>query len=759
MSLFGKQLAVPETVRKRDGKIVPFTAERIDRAVTRALTAAGEDDRLEQHAMLVTERVVKELGEAGPWDHPPKIEYIQDLVEKHLMLLDFVEAAKAFILYRAKRAEVRQKKNLVPANVQNLALRSRQYFKDPLGEFIFYRSYSRWIEDEGRRETWIETVNRYVGFMRSRLGSRLNEEEYEEIRVMILSLQVMPSMRLMWAAGAAAEYSNATAYNCSYIAPTRIEDFAEIMYLSMCGCGVGFSVETQTVQQLPIVHRQVIDEEPKVYVVEDSKEGWGDALTHGLTAWFGGRDVTFDYSKLRPAGARLKIMGGRSSGPEALKMLLDKSRRIVLSRQGRRLANIDVHDLICTIGEAVVMGGVRRTALISISDLDDRSMQKAKTGQFWHAHPERQMSNNSASYVSKPSAEDFLGEWLALIKSGTGERGIFNREGLPSQLPSRRYHSNTWPQLQTMGPNPCGEIYLRSKQFCNLTEVVARPEDTVETLHAKIRVATILGTYQSMLTDFPYISSTWKSNCEEERLLGVSITGQWDCPLLLADKEGTLRFLRNSAIEINKDYAKRFGVRPSMAVTCVKPSGTVSQLVGAASGMHPRWAPHYLRRVRISATDPLFHMLKEQKWPYHPETGQSVHNASTFVLDFPVKSPPGSPHRNQISARTMLEYWLRVKTKYTEHNPSVTIQVAPEEWISVARWLYDHWGLLGGLSFLPKDDHVYQLAPFEEITEEQYETTLTSLPDVDYSQIMVYEEDDQTEGAKEAACSAGICEL
>jgi ribonucleoside-diphosphate reductase alpha chain len=752
LNLFGVEGQGPDQVRKRDGRESPFEEQRIVRAITRAMDAAGEGD-LERDPLHVAEKVVKRLRKEFPEGGTPKIEYIQDLVEMELMLLDFVKTAKAFILYRNERAEIRRKKNLVPEHVRALAEKSRQYFSTPLGEFIYYRTYSRWIDDEGRRETWIETVSRYINFMRGVVGSGLSEDDYAELRESILRMEVMPSMRLMWAAGHAAEYSHVTAYNCSYIAPACIEDFAEIMYLSMCGAGVGFSCETQTVQQLPIVIPQQFPRSD--FVVEDSKEGWGDALTFGLHAWFSGRDVTFDYSKLRPAGARLKTMGGRSSGPEGLKTLLDKARRIVLSKQGRRLSNIDVHDLVCSIGEAVVMGGVRRTALISISDLDDRAMQRAKTGQFFHKNPERQMANNSAVYTSRPTAEQFLGEWLALLKAGTGERGIFNRGGLRVQLPERRLEVNGPEERQTMGPNPCGEINLRSKEFCNLTEVVARPQDTVDSLLRKVRLATILGTFQSMLTDFTYISSEWKANCEEERLLGVSITGIWDCPDV--QHESTLRLLKSASIETNLVYAKRFGINQSLAVTCVKPSGTVSQLVGASSGMHPRFAPHYMRRVRISASDPLFHMLKEQKFPYHPEIGQNITSATTYVLDFPVKSPHQAV--TKLSAMEQLRFWRLVKQEYTEHNPSVTITVDDHEWIDVAQWLYDNWEILGGLSFLPKSDHVYQLAPFEEITSEQYSAAVAQTPEVDYSQILAYEEDDQTQGAKEAACVAGACEV
>ena len=624
-----------------------------------------------------------------------------------------------------------------------------------MGEFIYYRSYSRWIEEAGRRETWIESVARYLDFMRENLGDKLTGDEYEEIRQAILRQEVMPSMRLMWSAGTAARKTNVCAYNCSFIAPTKIKDFAEILYLLMCGTGVGFSVESQTVQKLPIIKRQT-GKKIKTYIIEDSKEDWGDALTLGLKTWYEGKDIAFDYSKLRPAGARLRTMGGMSSGPEPLKNLLDFARMRILAKQGKRLTNIDVHDIICKIGEVVVMGGVRRSALISLSDLDDKEMRHAKTGQFYLNDPQRMMANNSAVYNERPDTKQFLEEWLALAKSGTGERGIFNRGGLKKQLPNRR-----WKVFEkycpTSGTNPCGEIVLRSKQFCNLTEVVCRAEDTEETLLKKIRLATILGTYQSTLTNFRYISKEWKKNCEEERLLGVSLTGQWDSPAV-RDPE-ILKKLREKSLVVNKEYAKRFDINQSTCLTCVKPSGTVSQLVDASSGMHQRHSKFYVRRVRISATDPLFHMLKDQKFPYHPEVGQIENSATTYVLEFPVASPSGSIFRNDLSASEQLEYWKIVKENYTEHNPSVTISTGEGEWIETANWLYKNWEILGGLSFLPREEHVYKLSPYEEIGEEQYKELVAKLPEVDFASIISYEEEDGTSGSHELACVSGVCEI
>jgi len=543
------------------------------------------------------------------------------------------------------------------------------------------------------------------------------------------------------------------------VAPSKLTDFAEIMYLLMCGTGVGFSVEHQTVQLLPQIKKQT-GEVLETMVIEDSKEGWGDALTKGLETWFVGKDINFDYSQLRPAGTRLKTMGGKSSGPASLIELLVFSRRKILSRQGRRLNPIDVHDIVCKIAEVVVMGGVRRSAMISLSDFDDLEMRNAKAGQFYLMEPQRSLANNSVVYNEKPSASQFLEEWLSLTKAGTGERGIFNRGGLRFQMPERRWEIFKKDEA-TSGCNPCGEINLRSKEFCNLTEVICRPDDNEDSLLNKIRLATMLGTYQSTLTNFSYISKEWKENCDEEKLLGVSLTGQWDCPVVRNIE--ILKKLKVKAIEVNKIYAKRLDINQSAAITCVKPSGTVSQLVDAAAGMHTRYSPYYIRRVRISATDSLFQMLKDQKVPYKPEVGQTIESATTYVLEFPVKAPEWTPvFKNNQTAIEQLEHWKMVKENYTEHNPSVTISVANDEWIEVANWVYKHWEIIGGLTFLPKEDkdHIYALAPYEEITKEKYDELVKSFPELDFSQILAYEKNDETQGAKEIACGgAGTCEI
>lgn len=759
-----KETDLIKKVKKRDGSFAPFDVTRITSAIHKAMIAAGEGSEME--ANMVANKVFAELVRITKKfkDFVPSVEGIQDTVEKELILSEYVKTAKAYILYRQQRAVLREKGIKVPAKVVKMANESKKYFKNPLAEFIYYRSYSRWIEGEGRRETWIESVDRYMSFMKENLGNKLSTKDFSEIRNAILKQEVMPSMRLMWSAGVAARKTNVCGYNCSFIAPTKLQDFGEIMYISMCGTGVGFSVESQNVQELPQIKRQTGEKLP-THVVDDSKEGWANAFVLALNAWFSGKDIEIDYSKLRPMGAKLKTMGGKSSGPGPLIELMNFARTKILKKQGKRLSNIDVHDLICKIGQIVVSGGVRRSALISLSDLDDQEMRDAKKGQFYLSEGQRMMANNSAVYMEKPNNTDFIDEWFALMKSGSGERGILNRGSLSKQLPERRlkslsksgYIDGNGNIVGILGTNPCGEIILRSKQFCNLTEIVARHEDTEKTLLKKARLATILGTYQSTLTNFGYLSSEWKKNCEEERLLGVSITGQWDSKTVRDPK--IMKKIREVTLKTNIEFAKKFKINPSTAITCVKPSGTVSQLVDSASGMHPRHSRYYIRRIRISSTDSLFRMLKDQGVSYKPEVGQSMENANTYVLEFPVKAPEGSLFKNDMTAIEQLEYWKMVKENYTDHNPSTTISVGDEEWIEVANWLYKNWDIVGGLSFLPRDNHVYQLAPYEEIDEKTFNEMSKRFVDIDFSKIVTYEASDETKGAKELACVSGVCEI
>jgi ribonucleoside-diphosphate reductase alpha chain len=754
-----------KSVQKRDGTVVPFDIEKVVNAINKAMLTSGEGSPKE--AELVANGVLMELVKIAKKhkNFVPTVEGIQDTVEAELMLSDYVKTSKHYILYREERARLRSHSITVPAHLKKLAEESKKYFRTSLGEFVYYRSYSKWIKEEGRRETWIETVDRYVAFMKKNLGNKLKNSEYEEVRDYILKNKSMPSMRLLQFAGKAAETTNVCAYNCSFIAPESFQDIAEIMYISMCGTGAGWSVESENVQKLPQIKVQT-GQKSATHVIADSKEGWADAFSLGMRTWADGKDIDFDFSLLRPAGARLMTMGGKSSGPDPLRRLLSFTRKKILTKQGRRLSNLDVHDIICMVGDCVVSGGVRRSAMISLSDLDDNDIRDAKNGQFYLTDPHRSLANNSAVYMHKPSAAQFLDEWISLMKSGSGERGIFNRGSLAKTLPKRRidylkqegyFDAAGENIIGILGTNPCGEIILRSKQFCNLTEVICRENDTKETLMEKVRVATILGTYQSTLTYFPYLSKAWQNNCNDERLLGVSLTGQWDNKIV-RDAD-VLKMLKNESIRVNKIYAKRFGITPSNAITCVKPSGTVSKTFDTGSGMHPRHAPYYIQRIRISATDSLFKMLRDQGVPYNPEVGQTKDEANTYVLEFPMKSPAGAIFKDDVSAIEQLEHWKLVKENYTEHNPSVTISIGENEWLKVAHWVYENWDIVGGLSFLPRSNHVYQLAPYEEITKEQYEKLMEKFPEIDYSKIITYEKVDETEVKRELACVSGVCDI
>ncbi len=749
-----------KSIRKRSGEVMNFDLDIIADAVNKAFEVTNEGGENEAYKVaksvfyslldLQSELVKKNKGAK----FLPTVEIVQDLVEKELMKTGFTDTAKKYILYRNKRSELRAEFGPVPEAVRLAVEESSKYFSSPYSEYIFYQFYSRWIPELGRRETWIETINRYMDYMKENLGDKLTAKEYSEVREAILNQDICPSMRLLWSAGKACRQSNVWAYNCSYIAPTCTQDLGEIMYVSMCGAGLGFAVEWENVQKFPQIKKQTKGTVP-THVVIDSKEGWADAFVKGLDAWFDGKDMKFDYSMIRPAGARLETAGGKASGPQPLMDLMEFAKRKILSKQGRRLSNIDMHDLICQIGLIVVAGGVRRSALISLSELEDTEMRDAKKGQFYLTEGQRAMANNSAVYNAKPGAEEFLDEWTALVKSKSGERGIFNRAGLEKQVPARRWEAIK--DERQIGLNPCGEIYLRSKQFCNLTSIVIRPNDTKESLKRKIELATLLGTYQSTLTNFGYLSKKWKENCDAERLLGVSLTGYYDNPIIREDK--VLDMLKAASVEVNKKYAKRFGINQSTAITCVKPHGNSGQLLGVGSGMHPWYAPYFIRRVRISHTDTLLQMARDQGVPCLPEVGQAESTATTFVLEFPVKAPKGAIFKDEVSALELMKEWKRLKEHFVEHNPSATIYVGPDEWIAVGNFVYENWDWIGGLSFLPRSEHVYQLAPYEEITKEEYEKRSKAIGKIDFSKLSQYESVDNTVGAKEFACVSGVCEI
>ena len=740
-------------VQKRDGSIVSFDFERIVTAINKAMKASREGSEAE--ARMVAHKVVADLVRISKKykNFLPTVEGIQDSVEKELMLSEYINTARNYILYRQERTKVREQNAMIPAEVKVKIAESSKYFKTPYQEFIFYQFYARWREELGRRETWIEAIDRFMDFMKENMGSKLTVPEYKEIKEAILNQEICPSMRLLWSAGKACRRTNVCSYNCAYIAPVSWRDLSEIMYVSMCGAGCGYSVEPENVGKFPQIKKQSREKAQKI-VVEDSKVGWCKSFVSACEAWENGKEVEINYSLIRPAGAKLETMGGRASGPAPLQELMTFTRRKILARQGRRLTTLDLHDIICQIGLIVVAGGVRRSALISLSAPDDYEMRDAKKGAFWQTEGQRSMANNSAVYEVKPSAEEFLEEWTALVTSHSGERGIFNRGGLEVQLPKRRWESIK--NAKQIGMNPCGEIYLQSKQFCNLTSIVVRPKDTMESLKRKMHLATIVGTYQATLTNFEYLSKEWKENCEKEQLLGVSITGYYDNKIVRDDKN--LQILRDDGIKANKKYAKRFGVNESTAITCVKPHGNSGQLLGVGSGMHTWYSHYYIRRVRISANDPLLKLAQNQGVTALPEVGYSTSNASTMVLEFPCKAPDEAMVNKDVTALEMLEEWKRLKINFTEHNPSVTIYVGDEEWIAVANFVYKNWDIVGGLSFLPRDNHIYQLAPYEEITKDEYERRMKLLKHINFSKLVLYEKDDQTIGAKELACVGGVCE-
>jgi ribonucleoside-triphosphate reductase len=761
-----KELNKIKNVRNREGKVIPFNINKIADAVYKAFITTKEGEKKE--AGDVAKKVFHKLTHIKAGNNGkrfiPTVEMIQDLVEAELMDLGYHSTAKSYILYRSKRAELRREVGTIPPESKKIFDESSSYFVSSYEEFIFYRTYSKWQDSLGRRETWIETIDRFMAYMKKNIDGKMSSKDFSEVREAILKQEVCPSMRLLWSAGEACEKSNVWAYNCSYIAPSCWQDLGEIMFILMSGAGLGFSVESETVQKFPQIRRQT-GKHLTAHIVEDSKEGWANAFVLACKTWTDGYDIDFDYSKVRPSGARLVIAGGRASGPQPLIDLINFAKKKILARQTKRLTNLDLHDIICQIGLIVVAGGVRRSALISLSDIDDESMRKSKQGQFWIDNGQRSMANNSAVYSQKPSASEFLNEWIELIRSGTGERGIFNRGGLMTQLPKRRI--DNWKKAEIIddqnvivglpGSNPCGEITLRSKQFCNLTSIVVRPKDTAEDLKRKVRLSTILGTYQATLTNFGYLSKEWKENCDDEALLGVSITGYYDNRTIRNDK--VLSELREEAIKTNKEYARKFGINNSTCITTIKPHGNSGQLLYVGSGMHPWYAKHYIRRVRISTNDPLYQLIKDQGVPFKAEVGYSTANSTVAVVEFPIKAPEGAVTRDQVSAIDLLNEWKRLKINYIEHNPSVTIYVGNDEWIKVANFIYENWDIVGGLSFLPRSEHVYQLAPYEEISKEEYEKRINEIKHIDFSKLIYYEQDDNTVGAKEYACVSGVCSI
>ena len=619
--------------------------------------------------------------------------------------------------------------------------------------FIATSRYARWLDEEGRRETWSETVTRYVDYMAEKVG--LDTDTAEEIWDAVHSLDVMPSMRALMTAGKALDRDNTAGYNCSYLPVDDPKSFDEAMYILLCGTGVGFSVERQYIDKLPEIPDDLTDGQTTI-IVKDSKEGWARAFRMLVALLYAGEIPTYDTSLVRPAGARLKTFGGRASGPGPLIELFKFTINIFKGAIGRKLTSYECHSIMCKIGEIVVVGGVRRSAMISLSNLSDIRMRHAKTGQWWETAPHMALSNNSVVYTDKPDSETFLREWTSLVESKSGERGIFNRVSAQRQAAKNGRRDASYD----FGTNPCSEIILRPHQFCNLTEVVVKENDKDKDIERKIRIATILGTAQSTLTNFPYLRKIWTKNTEEERLLGVSLTGIMDnihtnCNLVNMDKR--LPKFKQVAIDTNKEFAEKFGIEESTAITCVKPSGTVSQLCDSASGIHARHSKYYIRTVRGDNKDPLTKFMIDQDVPSEPCV---MKPDTTTVFSFPMKSPRGSTLRNDMSALEQLRVWMIYQEHWCEHKPSITVTVKDDEWFDVGAFVFKNFDKMSGVSFLPHSDHVYQQAPYQECTEDEYNDMLSKMNTrINWSQLKDYEKGDTTSGSQTMACSGDSCEI
>jgi len=634
------------------------------------------------------------------------------------------------------------------------------YLPTSYQEFIHLSRYSRWLPSEGRRETWNETVTRYFDFFTEHVKEMceydITDKTRNELEVAVLGQRVMPSMRCLMTAGEALKRENIAGYNCSYVAVSRIQAFDEILYVLMNGTGVGFSVERQFVAELPTVAEEFHPSDT-IITVADSKMGWAKAFKELMGMLYIGQIPKWDLSKIRPSGAPLKTFGGRASGPAPLENLFNFTTNILKNSAGRKLTSLECHDIVCKIAEVVVVGGVRRSALISLSNLSDDRMRHAKSGQWWEQNPQRALANNSAAYTEKPDIGIFMDEWTALYNSKSGERGIFNRASANrmAEVSGRRVTEG-----HEFGTNPCSEIILRDREFCNLSEVVVRPEDTKESLLEKVRLATILGSFQSTLTNFKYVSAAWKKNCSEERLLGVSLTGIMDNSLTNGKTKGLeilLEELKAQAVKVNKEWSKKLGIPQSVAITCVKPSGTVSQLVDAASGIHARHNPYYVRTVRGDKKDPLTMMMTDMGFPVEDDV---MNPTNTAVFSFPMKVDKGAVFRTDMDAIEQLELWLTYQKSWCEHKPSVTITVKEDEWMDVGAWVYKNFDWMSGVSFLPFSEHTYQQAPYQDTDKEGYELLLKQMPkEVDWAKLSEYESQDMTIGAQELACVAGACEI
>lgn len=745
-------------VVKRNGSTVPFDANRIERAISQCY--ANEGLEVIWSADDVTQRVAQVVASKFRGE-TPTVEQVQDTVELTLLTMGEYAAAQAYIRYRDERTRSRDKR-AVPDDVKAAFDEDKQYFQTPEQQYMFYDKYSRYSWELNRRETWHETVDRTVNHLRWEIaehGTELTDtvtEMLDRIREGILKMRVAPSMRLLAMAGPAAQRNSMSLYNCSYLPINSIDSFVETMLISMAGCGVGFSVERDYVEQFPRIARQTGEQLP-THIIVDTTEGWGDALRTGLETWWSGRDVDFDASTIRPAGSVLKTKGGRASGPEPLTAMLAAARSIVLARQGTFIRTTDAHMLECWVGEAAVQGGVRRTAMISLFDWDDREMRTVKdgtppdfamtpTGQsvLWNA-------NNSAVWPEDVTELDVMRQLLDMAEARSGEPGIFSRANAIRSLPARRKPAK-------FGTNPCGEIILRPFEFCNLSQAIARPGDTESDLYDKVELATVIGVIQSLSTRFPGLRPEWQQNCQEERLLGVDLTAQADCELLQNDDTGgqlLRKMLATWSVQVSNEWSYIFGINAPVSNTCNKPAGNSAEFYNAANGIHRRKAHFYKRRYTVGTHSPIFRVLMDAGAPLEPRYGSTAENATQWILTIPKKSPDGALVIAGATAVDQCNFWLLNKVHWTEHNPSCTITYREAEFADLVKWIVDHKDQIGGLSFFPASDAIYKQAPFEEIDEDEFINLAINFPQVDYSTIYAYEIEDMTTAAQELACFAG----
>jgi ribonucleoside-triphosphate reductase len=741
------------TVKKRNGNIVPYDRARVYKAIFVCLTK--NMFYAEATASETSEKITSQVDNLiALMTQPIDVEVIQNAVETQMMAAGLWAEVKQYILYRDEKRRQRELAAIPQEVVDSFEL-NNQYFAKDIQKFQALDKFAQFNHELGRREVWPETANRVMTYFKKHCSSRnydIPDEVWDDLSDGLLNLKSSPSMRCVQMAGPALERCHVGVYNCAYQVLQSTTDFSEELYVLMQGTGVGFSVEREyAAEKFPRIKRQKKKTAPVTWVIEDTTEGWCLAYLSGFNAWLNGEDLVFDFSQIRPEGAPLKTKGGRSSGPGPLKELLNFTRNRILAKQGSFLTSLDLHDINCMAHRIVKMGGVRRASGISLSDLDDIEMRDCKSGEFWNKNNQRNQANNSAVYNEKPSIPVFIREWKALIDSNSGERGIFNRGSLPLQLPARRKTKGV-----LFGTNPCGEIILRSKQFCNLSIAVIRPDDDLDTIKHKVIQATIWGTLQSTMTDFKFISEEWKKNCEEERLLGVDLLGFLDHPLFQNNETAApiLAELKQLVIDTNKVWAEKLNINQSAATTCIKPSGDSSVFFDTAAGFKGHHGKYYVRRVRANATNPVALMLRDEGVPCHTD-----YDGSGLVLEFPMQAPETGILLENQTALSQLEQWKVFKTQWTEHNPSVTIYVRENEWFDVGMWVYTNWDIVGGLSFLPYDGGVYQLAPYEAISEAEYESRDKSFPAINWAKLVRYEKQDMTELNQQLACTGDACAL